>query len=78
MKLPHADQAVVEREKVVNYLLNTAHPDNGGKAAFFEGLGFRRADWETLAAALLALAGEADVTQSSLSPHGQKYVTLEG
>ncbi|MGI8964780.1 MAG: DUF6883 domain-containing protein [Limisphaerales bacterium] len=53
-----------------------AHPDNGGKAAFFEGLGFRRAEWETLAAALRALAGQTEATQSTKSPHGQKYVIV--
>jgi hypothetical protein len=39
----------VEREKTEDYLLKAAHPDNGGKAAFFERLGFRRQKWETLA-----------------------------
>ena len=32
MKLPNAHLAVVEERKVVDYLLNAAHPDNGGKA----------------------------------------------
>jgi len=35
MKLPNANNANVEREKIVDYLLNPAHPDNGGKAEFF-------------------------------------------
>jgi len=35
MNLPNAGEAVVEREKIVGYLLNPAHPDNGGKAEFF-------------------------------------------
>ena len=55
MKLPNAEKAVVEREKIEDYLLNAAHPDNGGKAAFFEGLGFRREKWEMLAKALQRL-----------------------
>jgi hypothetical protein len=76
MKLPDADKLVVEREKIVDYLLNPAHPDNGGKAAFFEGLGFRRAGWETLAAALRASAAQADVQHSAESPHGRKYVIV--
>ena len=76
MKLPNPDKLMVEREKVADYLLNPAHPDNGGKAAFFEGLGFRRDQWETLAKALRALAGQAEVTQSMKSPHGQKYVLV--
>lgn len=76
MKLPKTDKLVVEREKIVDYLLNPAHPDNGGKAAFFEGLGFRRAEWEPLAAALRTLAAKAHVAQSTESPHGRKYVIV--
>ena len=45
MKLPDADKLVVAREKIADYLLNAAHPDNGGKAQFFERLGFRRKEW---------------------------------
>jgi len=35
MRLPNAHFAVVDREKITEYLLNSEHPDNGGKAAFF-------------------------------------------
>lgn len=35
MRLPNAQNAVVDREKIADYLLNPAHPDNGGKAKFF-------------------------------------------
>lgn len=76
MKLPNAERAVVEREKVVDYLLNAAHPDNGGKAQFFEGLGFRREEWRTLAAAFRTLACNAEVTGSMESPHGRKYIMV--
>lgn len=76
MKLPNPDKLVVEREKVADYLLNPGHPDNGGKAAFFEGLGFRRATWEILAKALQELAAQTEVTQSTESPHGRKYVIV--
>lgn len=76
MKLPNADKLVVEREKVADYLLNPVHPDNGGKAEFFGKLGFRRKEWETLAAALRTLAQTADVAGSAESPHGRKYVIV--
>jgi hypothetical protein len=36
MKLPVGTKTDVEREKISDYLLNPAHPENGGKAAFFE------------------------------------------
>ena len=76
VKLPNADKAVVERDKVADYLLNAAHPDNGGKAAFFEGLGFRRSESETLVKALKKLARRAEITESATSPHGEKYVIV--
>jgi hypothetical protein len=65
-----------EREKIADYLLNPAHPDNGGKAAFFEKLGFRRHEWEVLAAALRVLAQTTEVRSHAESPHGQKYVIV--
>jgi hypothetical protein len=76
MKLPNAEQALVEREKIADYLLDAAHPDNGGKADFFGRFGFRREEWKTLADALLKLAREAEVTSSSTSAHGQKFVII--
>ena len=74
MKFPGADKAVVSREKIVDYLLNPAHPDNGGKAEFFTQLGFRRDQWEVLVAALKTLAHTGEVTSASRSSHGEKYV----
>lgn len=76
MKLPNAEKAIVEREKITDYLLNPAHPDNGGKAAFFKYLGFRRVAWEKLAEAFLELAQAAEVAGTMKSPHGQKYVIV--
>ena len=68
---------MVEREKTADYLLNPAHPDNGGKAEFFFSLGFRREDWPVLAVALRKLAESFPVVKSVASRHGSKYV-LDG
>jgi hypothetical protein len=76
MKLPNAANAVVEREKIADYLLNPSHPDNGGKGEFFGKLGFRRKEWEVLAAAFRVLAQTAEVTSYAESPHGRKYVMV--
>jgi hypothetical protein len=73
MKLPNADRAVLESRKVVDYLLNAAHPDNGGKAAFFESLGFALSDPELLIEALRAVA-RGEVGSKVASGHGDKYV----
>ena len=74
MKLPNVENAVLEHEKITEYLLNAAHPDNGGKAAFFEALGFRREEPQTLAKAMLDLARRAEVTKSAASP--RKYIVI--
>lgn len=55
MKLPNADLALVEREKIIRYLLNAQHPDNGGKAVFFSNLGFHADDCEVMAFARRSL-----------------------
>jgi hypothetical protein len=77
MKLPNAHLVLVGREKITDYLLNAAHPDNNGKAQFLAALGFHPEDWEALAAAFRKLAQTAEVTESLESPHGVKYV-LDG
>lgn len=72
--LPSAALAVVDKEKVIGYLLNAAHPDNGGKAAFFERLGFTSSDWLTLADAFRRVAVRGAVAAVASSSHGTKYV----
>ena len=74
MKLRNAHLAVVERHKVVDYLLNVAHADNGGKARFFESLGFSVDNPEPLISALRAVGESGDVAESVESSHGEKYV----
>lgn len=77
VRLPNADKAVVERSKLVDYLLNPEHADNGGKADFFAVLGFCPDKWRELADALRAFAQEHDITEMVESRHGCKYI-VEG
>jgi len=74
VKLRNAHLAVVERHKVVDYLLNSAHPDNGGKAQFFESIGFSVDVPELLIDALRSVAQTGEVVESVKSSHGEKYV----
>jgi hypothetical protein len=72
--IPNAHLAVVDRAKVVEYLLNPAHPDNGGKAAFFTGQGFAIDRWQVLAAALQQLAVDTQSAPMVATIHGTKYI----
>ncbi len=77
MKVPSGHMAVIDREKITDYLLNPVHPDNGGKAVFFQSLGFSGENWTTLSAAFRKLVEITEVTKSVESPHGWKYI-LDG
>jgi len=52
MKLPNASELIVEREKILNYLLNPMHRYGAAKTRFFTLFGFRAEAWEILADAL--------------------------
>jgi Domain of unknown function (DUF6883) len=77
MTLPNAHLAVVDEQKITEYLLNPAHPDNGGKARFFASLGFSSQQWEVFAAAARAVAQNGRMIRNSETAHGRKFV-IEG
>jgi hypothetical protein len=52
MRLPNANKALVEQEKVLGYLLNTQHRYGASKAKFFHNFGFTVQSWQILAEAL--------------------------
>ncbi len=74
MKLSNSHLAIVEGRKVAEYLLNASHPDNGGKARFFQALGYSAADVTQLAAALRKIAVAGETVDRIDSRHGTKYV----
>lgn len=73
MKLPNADIAIVEREKITGYLVNPAHRFGVSKARFFITYGFRLDAWETLARALLEHAQQHDVSAARDTGFGPRY-----
>ena len=73
MKLPNADLAIVEREKIAEYLLDPAHPYGASKARFFARFGFDAGMWETLAAALLAHGQQNEVARQKQTGFGPRY-----
>lgn len=77
MKLPNADQAQVDREKITGYLLSATNPDGAGKAKFFARFGFDLKNWEILRAALGMHGVKCVVVKTVESTFGTRY-TVEG
>lgn len=77
MNLPNAENAHVERSKIVDYLLALEHPEGAGKAEFFAHFGFTVDAWQLLAEALLAQARTHPVASMSETRYGTKY-RIEG
>jgi hypothetical protein len=77
MRLPNAERAVVEREKIADYLLNAAHRFGASKARFFAEFGFRMEQWEQLAEALREHGRRHEVARVRETGFGPRY-TIEG
>lgn len=73
MKLPRPESAVVDIEKVRDYLLSSTHPIGQLKAIFFLGLGYRQTDWVRLHRDLLDLAQLDTATPGRFTRYGNKY-----
>jgi hypothetical protein len=73
MKLPHADVAVVEREKIQAYLLNSRHRYGASKAQFFMSYGFVPEKWGILADALRKHGQEHEVCKIVETGFGPRY-----
>ncbi|HVS25592.1 MAG TPA: hypothetical protein VMU03_17835 [Gammaproteobacteria bacterium] len=77
MRLPHADEAYIDRKKITAYLLCSSHPDGYAKARFFFRFGFTIKEWRRLADALKAVAASNVVVAILESTHGVRY-TVDG
>lgn len=77
MNLPNPDELVVERQKIVDYLLNSAHSYGASKARFFNEFGFQPEDWKTLAQALREHGRENKVARMTETGFGPRY-EIEG
>lgn len=71
MELPFLERLRVDEAKIIGYLLSQA---NGhGKAVFFSGFGFRVENWQELADAIKAQAGDNPVAAAVDSLYGIRY-----
>ncbi|EDX83824.1 hypothetical protein S7335_1521 [Synechococcus sp. PCC 7335] len=75
MKLPNAESAFVDINKLRSYSLNANHPRGKHKARLFSSiLGFNAANAEELKTILLAAAQQYDATLKLPSEYGDRYV----
>lgn len=75
MRLPNAERAVAEIEKLRDYSLNLEHDRGKHKARVFRSvLGFTQADAETLRQMVLAAARTGEAMPGRLLPYGQMYI----
>ena len=73
MKLPDAEQAVVAREKIVDYLLSPTSIRGQDKNDFFRSFGFHPDRWVELATALQRHGAAWEVSRRVETPHGPRY-----
>jgi hypothetical protein len=81
VNIPGAELAVVDAEKVRDYLLSPTHPVGKFKAAFFATLGYTQHEWAELQRDLVRTAHSQLAVQGRFSRHGNKYevsATLTG
>ena len=75
MRLPNADEAIVEIAKLRDYCLSPTHPRGRHKARMFAAaLGLTADDAEVLRAALLQAVLTVDATVAEQDAFGQRYV----
>ena len=73
MRLPNAESARVEREKIKDYLLSTSNQRGRNKAVFFLSFGFSMEHWQGFADALRLQGMTYEVVKVAETFYGQRY-----
>jgi hypothetical protein len=73
VKLPGAASAIVDKAKIVDYLLNSDHLIGRAKSRFLESYGFRTTEWVVLKAAILAHAETHECADISQTAYGRSF-----
>ncbi len=82
VRLPRAAEAIVPREKLENYALDSSHERGQHKARVFgSALGITAADWQYLRDQILDAVATAPVRGTRITPFGVAYealITVDG
>lgn len=75
MRLPHADQAIIDIAKLRDYSLNPLHPEGKHNARVFAAtIGFSVADAEKLQAMIVNPISREEATAGVADEHGERFV----
>ena len=75
MRLPNADHAAIDSEKLNDYCLNPDHPKGKHKArVFYEKLGLTRNDAELLRGLILEAILTSDAVEQESTPYGRSFI----
>ncbi len=75
MKLPNANRAVVDIEKLRDYSLNPTHPEGKHKArVFLAALGLKADDAERLRELVMEAILIEEATEQQPTPYGQRFI----
>ena len=77
MKLPNANALIVERGKILEYLVNPLHRYGAVKERFFTAFGCRADDWEILAESLCEHGRRHEIVRTHETSFGPRYI-VEG
>ena len=77
MRLPNAKHAIIQKEKLINYLLSLTDGDRKPKAEYFRKIGFNETNLKAFESALLTVASNNDVKTIEKYKFGVKYI-VEG
>jgi hypothetical protein len=73
LKLPNAENAVIDPEKLRDYLLSPSHPIGRFEAGFFSSLGYTQANWKQLQTDLHRQHLTEDAVLRRETAYGTKY-----
>ena len=73
MTLPRGEHAIIDPQKLRDYVLSRMHPVGRFKAAFFASLGYEIDNWQDLDRALRTAASQAEAEPEERTTYGQKY-----
>ncbi|MFN9674886.1 MAG: DUF6883 domain-containing protein [Microcystis sp.] len=76
MSLTNRENAFIQPEKLIDYLLSENHPVGKSKAKFFRELGFNEENVTFLEQELSKIVRNQDVTEVITTEHGTKYVII--